>query len=94
MKISKVPPQTRPVSYLGSWLRSKVRVRGFSWAMTSRAACQTSASTQPPPMVPAMEPSSRTSILALWKEGMEPRELTMVATAPRRPSRCSFTISS
>ena len=94
MKISKVPPQTRPVSYLGFWLRSKVRVRGFSSAMTSRAACQTSASTQPPPMVPAMEPSSRTSILALWNEGMEPRAFTMVATAPRRPSRCNFTISS
>ena len=48
----------------------------------------------PPPMVPAMEPSSRMSILALWNEGIEPREFTMVATAPRRPSRCNFTISS
>ena len=62
--------------------------------ITSRAACHTSASTQPPPMVPAMEPSSRTSIFALWNEGIEPRAFTIVATAPRRPSRCNFTISS
>ena len=48
---------------------------GLFLAMTSRAACQTSASTQPPPMVPAMEPSSRMSILALWNEGMEPRDV-------------------
>ena len=33
--------------------------------MTSRAACQTSASTQPPPIVPTIEPSSRTSIFAV-----------------------------
>jgi hypothetical protein len=41
------------------------RWRGLPVSMTSRAAFQTSASTQPPPMVPIMEPSSRTSSLAL-----------------------------
>src|SRR5579872_1942437 len=94
MKMSRVPPHTRPVSYLGFWLRLKVRLRGFSFSITSRAACQTSASTQPPPMVPAIEPSSRTSIFAVSNEGIEPRTLTIVATAPRRPSCRSLTISS
>ena len=47
--------------------------RGFSVAMTSRAAFHTSASTQPPPMVPSIDPSSRTSSFALSKLGMEPR---------------------
>src|ERR1035441_9624247 len=46
---------------------------GFSVWMTSRAAFQTSASTQPPPMVPVMDPSSRTRSLALSQLGMEPR---------------------
>ena len=94
MKMSSVPPQTKPVSYFGSWFRLNVRVRGFSCSITSRAACQTSASTQPPPMVPQIEPSSRTSILAVLNEGIEPCALTIVATAPRRPSRRNFTISS
>ena len=49
----------------GSWFKSNFKVRGFSDSMTSRAACQTSASTHPPPMVPTMEPSSRTSIFAV-----------------------------
>jgi hypothetical protein len=40
-------------------------VLGLFRLMTSRAAFQTSASTQPPPMVPVMEPSSRTSSLAV-----------------------------
>ena len=34
------------------------------------------------------------SILARCKEGTEPREFTIVATAPRRPSRCNLAISS
>jgi hypothetical protein len=42
-----------------------LRWRGCSFSITSRAAFQTSASTQPPPMVPIMEPSSRTSSLQL-----------------------------
>ena len=58
------------------------------------AACQTSASTQPPPMVPTMEPSSRTSILAVSNEGMEPRTLMIVASAPLRPCWRKRVISS
>ena len=54
----------------------------------------TATSTQPPPIVPTMEPSSRTNILAVLNEGIEPRTLTMVATAPRRPCCRSLTISS
>ena len=45
-------------------------------------------------IVPAIDPSSRTSIFALLNEGIDPRTPTIVATAPRRPARCSFTISS
>src|ERR1700693_4023720 len=62
--------------------------------MTSRAAFQTSASTQPPPTVPMNEPSSRTRILALSKLGIEPFTWTMVATAHFWPSFRSRTISS
>src|SRR5215469_15453169 len=94
MKISSVPPHTRPVSYLGSWFKLKVSVRGFSSSITSRAACHTSASTQPPPIVPLMLPSSSTSILAEANEGIDPRALTIVARAPRLPARLSSTISS
>ena len=89
IKMSNVPPQTNPESYLGSLFRLKVSVRGFSCSMTSRAACQTSASTQPPPMVPTIEPSSRTSIFAVSNEGIEPahvhdgRERTLAALLPQ-----------
>ena len=61
----KRTPANQAGVVLGILIEIEGSVRGFSWAMTSRAACQTSASTQPPPMVPAMEPSSRISILAL-----------------------------
>src|SRR5271165_6380196 len=40
-------------------------LRGASFCITSFAAAHTSASTQPPPMVPAIEPSSRTSMREL-----------------------------
>jgi hypothetical protein len=67
---------------------------GFSDSMTSRAAFHTSASTHPPPTVPIIEPSSRTSILALSNDGIEPLTSTMVATAHFCPSFRSRTISS
>src|SRR3954469_5702073 len=94
MKTSSVPPHTNPVSYFGLLFRLKVSVRGFSCCITSRAACHTSASTHPPPMVPTMEPSSRTSIFAVLKEGIDPRTLMIVASAARRPLRRRLTISS
>ncbi len=47
----------------------------------TRAAFHTSASTQPPPIVPAMEPSSRTSSFADSKPGLEPLTSTTVARA-------------
>ena len=62
--------------------------------ITSFAAAHTSASTHPPPMVPAMEPSSRTSIRELSKLGIEPLVWTMVARAARLPCCRSRTISS
>ena len=50
--------------------------------------------THPPPTVPKIEPSSRTNIFAVSNDGTDPRTFTMVAIAPRRPSRRRTTISS
>src|ERR1700756_3714631 len=58
------------------------------------APLRTSDSTHPPPTVPRIDPSSRTSILAATTEGIEPRTFTMVASAAALPSRRSLTISS
>ena len=74
--------------------RSKVSLRGFSSWITWRAAAHTSASTQPPPTVPTIEPSSRTKSFADSKLGIEPRTLTMVARAALIPEFRSRVISS
>src|SRR5665213_2641010 len=91
---SSWPPQMSPLSYEASCPRLNDILRGFSVSMTSRAAFQTSASTQPPPTVPMKEPSSRTRILALSKLGIEPFTCTMVATAHFCPRLRRRTISS
>ena len=43
-------------------------------------------SAAPPPTVPAMVPSARTSILAAVAEGVEPDWVTMDTSAERRPA--------
>ncbi len=88
------PPQISPLSYAASCPRLNVRCFGFSVSITSRAAFQTSASTHPPPIVPSIDPSSRTSIFALSKLGIDPFTCTIVATAHFCPNRRSRTISS
>ena len=72
-KTSILPPQISPASRLEVSVRSKSRRLGFSASITWRAAFQTSFSTQPPPTVPKVDPSSRTRILAVSKLGTEPR---------------------
>ena len=54
-------------------------------AKIARACRLTSASTQPPPSVPAWEPSSKTSIAAPGFCGVEPRVSTRRQQATRRP---------
>ena len=57
------------------------------------AVCQTSASRHPPPTVPIVLPSSRTSILASPLMGAEPFLDTTVAMAPRVPFSFNSDIS-
>src|SRR2546427_5605016 len=88
-----LPPQRSPLSSASVSVRSKLSRFGLSRRMTAAASRQTSASTQPPPMLPSWEPSSKTSILAASRRGVEPLRATMVASAPRRPLRRRSTIS-
>ena len=53
--------------------------------LASRASAQTSASTQPPPTVPAVAPPSKKSIFAPRRCGVEPRVCATVATTTRSP---------
>ena len=67
-------------------------VLGLRVRMTSIASRFTSASPQPPPMVPRISPQAVTTILAPTSRGVEPLVETMVATARVSPlSRNSFT---
>src|SRR5271154_2315664 len=92
--ISSDPPQISPLSYLGFWFRSNVKVVGRSRITASCAACHTSASTHPPPTVPTIDPSSRTSIFAVLNDGTDPRTEVIVARLPLRPALRNATISS
>jgi hypothetical protein len=67
---------------------------GSPFLMVIIAACTTSASIHPPPRVPMIEPSSRTSILAPCFCGDEPRHSTIVAMAEALPCLLSFSTSS
>ncbi len=81
MKTSMMPPQV-PIC---CWSKSPVRSTSANRASppsssNTRALRKTSASPQPPPIVPNW-PSSRTIILAPTSRGVEPRTLTTVANA-------------
>ncbi len=92
-KTSTIPPQASPPSSAARGLNLKLRRIGRSVAITSRASAHTSASVQPPPMVPTVVPSLRTSIFADSLPGVEPVEPITVARAPFSPCSTSRMIS-
>ena len=92
MKTFMIPPHTAGLSEEISSSRSTRTVRGLRERITSIASRFTSASPQPPPMVPRISPQAVTTILAPTSRGVEPLAETMVATATVSPlSRNSFT---
>ena len=92
MKTFMMPPHTAGLSDEISSSRSIRTVRGLRVRITSMASRFTSASPQPPPMVPRISPQAVTTILAPTSRGVEPLADTMVATATVSPlSRNSFT---
>ena len=94
MKISSVPPQTRPVSYLGLLFRLKVRrARLLFFHHLARGLPDFSLDAA------AADGAGDGAVVAYQHfGGLERRDgaatLVMVATAPRRPSRRSCTICS
>ena len=94
MKTFMMPPHTAGLSDEMSSRRSTRTVRGLRVRTTSMASRRTSASPQPPPMVPRISPHAVTTILAPTSRGVEPLVETMVATATVSPlSRNSLTSS-
>src|SRR6266513_3920816 len=92
MKTFMMPPQTAGLSDEMSSKRSTLTIRGLRVRITSIASRFTSASPQPPPMVPRISPHAVTTILAPTSRGVEPLVETIVATAKVSPlSRNSFT---
>src|SRR4030095_5986613 len=87
-----MPPQTAGLSEEISSNKSTRTVRGLRVRITSIASRFTSASPQPPPMVPRISPHAVTTILAPTSRGVDPFADTIVATARVSPlSRNSFT---
>jgi len=95
-RIHIVPPHTSPVFQARSSVSSYAR---REWPPRSRISRETriaSASTQPPPSVPAARPRSSpgvTTILAPTTWGVEPCVRTTVATANGRPASASSDIT-
>ena len=65
MKTSRLPPHTMPRSMRGFSCRSNETILGLPAAIASLASRITAPSPAPPPTVPTIEPSSRTSIFAV-----------------------------
>src|SRR6266498_436478 len=78
MNTFMMPPQTAGLSDEISSSRSTRTVRGLRARMTSMASLLTSASPQPPPIVPRISPQAVTTILAPTSRGVEPFVDTMV----------------
>src|ERR1019366_7334137 len=77
--------QTAPKEFSPLGTKSESRVKGRPWESRSlRASATTSDSNFPPPIVPTVDPSARTSIRAVVSRGVEPTAETTVAIA-RRP---------
>ena len=72
---------------------AKSKTIGSRRAMTSTARFCASASTGPPPMVPAIAPSGPISALVPAFRGVEPESANTIASANRSPARALATIS-
>src|ERR1043166_8097415 len=92
IKTFMMPPHTAGLSDEISSRRSTRTVRGLRVRITSMASRFTSASPQPPPMVPRISPQAVTTIFAPTSRGVEPLVEIIVARASVSPlSRNSFT---
>src|SRR5688572_24057289 len=85
-KISITPPHTAGLNDAIASVSSTFTMRGVPLAITSRAASSTSASPQPPPIVPISPFSRSISILLPAWRGTEPRVEITVASAALRPA--------
>ncbi len=90
MSTSAEPPQTISSSLVrSSPARRRSTMRLTRVLSTSAAARIIVSSSRPPPMVPAMEPSRRTSISAPAARGVDPRSPTSLTRAKSSPSSSS-----
>ena len=85
VKISTLPPQLRPFSPACFSVKINFCKVGTPASITCRASAHTSASKHPPPTVPTISPSARTSILAFLLIGNDPLLDTIVDNAAFSP---------